>query len=67
MWVSRPCQDYWPINTLRCQDNDDDCSNSFQEQLNLCQSNLIVSIHVFFFFAIYPIKKNIEFSCLRLF
>ena len=70
MWVSRPCQDHWPINTLRCQNNDDDCSNSFQEQLNLCQSNLIVSICVFFgffFLAIYSIKKNIEFSCLCLF
>lgn len=38
-FCGRPCKDYWPINTLRCQDNDDDCSNSFQEQLNLCQSN----------------------------
>lgn len=26
-------------------------SNSFQEQLNLCQSNLIVSIRVFFWFV----------------
>ena len=47
--------------TRTCQDNDDDCSNSFQEQLNLCRSNLIDSIHVclfvFFLLSILSRKK----------